>query len=381
MTEKLYYKNAYIKEFDAVVLSCTEKLGIYDIILDKTAFFPEGGGQTSDRGFIECSEIFDVQESDGVVHHFSKHSVNVNKSVRCVINFDERFEKMQCHTAEHILSGLFHSLYGIENTGFHLGSEIVTFDTSEEVDCEMIAKVESLANDAIYKNAAVTVKFPKSEELDNLEYRSKLDITESVRIVDIEGYDSCACCAPHVSFTGEIGYIKIIGFEKHRGGSRITMLAGKRAYLYMDKVAKEASSVSALLSSPVTEISDECEKFLRSKADLEYKFSATLRECAKMLAENIQPTEFNAVFYYRFFDMDALRCFANEASSRIGGTLVALSGEEGSYKYILMNKGDDFKNTVMEANANLCGKGGGRAPQATGTYSASLEEIKKYFEK
>ncbi len=379
MTEKLYYKDAYIKEFEAIVLSC-EKIGEdFDIVLDKSAFFPEEGGQTSDKGYIDGIGIFDVKEISGIIHHYAKCAVNVNKNVHCTIDFDERFEKMQCHTAEHIVSGIFHKLYGMENTGFHLGEFFVTFDTSAEVDSKMLSRVEALANEAVYKNAQITVKYPSPEELPSLEYRSKLDITENVRIVDIEGYDSCACCAPHVNFTGEVGYIKFTYCMKHRSGSRITMLAGKRAYEYMKKIFEEACGVSALLSAPVTDIKSECEKLLSARADVDYKLAGILRNCAFMFADELLLSEKNVVVYYPMLDMDSLKLFANKAKDKVKGTLVSLIGEEGNYKYILMNDTDNFKTIVQDANAALSGKGGGRIPMAQGTYNASLSDIKKHF--
>ncbi len=379
MTEKLYYKNAYISEFEAFVISCEKCHEGFDIVLDKTAFFPEGGGQTSDRGFIENAEVFDVKEIDEIIHHYVKSALNVNKTAHCSVNFEERFEKMQCHTAEHIASGIFHSLYGIENTGFHLGDVFVTFDTSKEVSSEMLLRVESLVNEAVYKNAPITVIYPNCDELKNLEYRSKLDLTDNVRIVNIEGYDTCACCAPHVNFTGEIGYIKFIDCMKHRGGSRITMLAGRRAYNYMKKISEEASGVSVLLSAPVTDIKSECEKLLSAKSEADYKLAGALRACALFFADNLPNCEKNAVLYYPMLDMDALRLFANKAENKVKGTLVALIGEENNYKYILMSNLEDFKSIVSSANIALNGKGGGKMPMAMGTYNAGIADIKSHF--
>lgn len=379
MTEKLYDVDSYIKEFCATVIFCTECERGYDIVLDRTAFFPEGGGQSSDKGFIDNAEIFDVQEVNGEVHHYSKTPVFVNKSVQCTINFDEKFEKMQCHTAEHIASGFFHSLYGIENVGFHLGYPIVTFDTSGEVSENMLREVERLANEAVFKNLPITVSFPSKEELSALEYRSKLELSQDVRIVTIEGVDSCACCAPHVASTGEVGIIKFIDCQRHRGGSRISMLAGRRAYEYLCSVFSAARGVGALLSAPITEIERETERALAARADSDYRLSLMGREAARAFAESLSFTEGSAVVCYPMLDTDALRTFVNIASEKVGGTLVALCGEEENYKYILYSASDDFQTIVKKANAALMGKGGGRAPMAQGSFCASLEAIKKFF--
>lgn len=379
MTQKLYYIDAYIKEFDAEVLSVTECDKGYDTVLDKTAFFPEEGGQYADSGYIDGVKVIDVREIDGVIHHYTESRLNVNQSVHCVLNFDERYDKMQQHTAEHIISGILHSLYGVENTGFHLGAEAVTLDTSRPITREELIYVERLVNIAIQKNLPVTAVFPSDDELAKLEYRSKLELTENVRIVNIEGCDSCACCAPHVSFTGEIGMLKFVSSVKHKGGSRITMLAGMRAYDYTAKICAEASAVSVMLSAPPDAISGEVEKVISSRDALNYKLSSMGRAMAELIADGIMPTDGNLVLHYPMLDFDALRALMNSVFPKVGGALVGISGEEGSYRYILMSESADFSEIVKGANAALSGRGGGRAPMASGTFAATAEQIKAYF--
>ena len=379
-TEKLYYIDAYIKEFDALVISSVACEGGYDTVLDKTAFFPEEGGQYSDKGYIDGVFVFDVREKDGIIHHYSKESINVNKTAHCSINFEERFDKMQQHTAEHMISGFLHKLYGIENTGFHLGAVDVTLDTSKQVSREQMAEIERLVNLAVCRNIKIETSFPKSEELPSLDYRSKLDLTENVRIVDIGDVDSCACCAPHVSFTGEIGMVKLVDSVKRKDGSRIRMLAGKRAYDYVAKITEEASAVSVMLSAPVTDISTEVEKLLNAKCALDSRLCAMGKEMAELFAASFPGTEKNAVFYYPSLDAEAMRTFVNACAPKVKGTLVALSGEEGDYKYVLYNATDDFSSVVKNANAALLGRGGGKPPMASGSYKTSLLDIKKYFE-
>ena len=379
-TEKLYYLDAYIKEFDALVLSC-EKCDLgFDTVLDKTAFFPEEGGQYSDKGYIDGIFVFDVREKDGIIHHYTKEAINVNKTSHCSIDFEERFDKMQQHTAEHMISGFFHKLYGIENTGFHLGAVDVTLDTSAQVTREQMAEVERLVNLAVCQNIKIETSFPDSSELKNLDYRSKLDLTENVRIVDIGDVDSCACCAPHVAHTGEVGLVKFVDAVKRKEGSRIRMLAGKRAYDYIVKITAEASAVSVMLSAPVTDIAVEVEKLLASKSELDSKISAMKREMAESFAASFSGSDGNAVFYYPSFDTEAMRTFVNNAAPKVKGTLVCLSGEEGNYKYILYSESSDFAGIVKDANTALSGRGGGKSPMASGSYKATLIEIKKYFE-
>ena len=379
-TEKLYYVDSYIKEFDARVISCVQSEEGYDIVLDSTAFFPEEGGQSSDRGYIGDSEVFDVREYGEIIHHFAKSPVTENTRVKCSVFFDERFEKMQCHTAEHIICGILHSLYGIENTGFHLGHEDVTFDTSSVISKEQLSLVERLANEAVFRNLKVQTMFPTPEELDGMEYRSKLDLWENVRIVVIGDVDSCACCAPHVKYTGEIGLIKLIDAVKHKGGSRIRMLAGKRAYDYITKLAEENFKISVMLCAPATEISAEVRKLLDSKGALDFKIRNMGSSIAKLLADRVQPTEKNAVYYLPELDKEALRTFVNTAGDRVKGALVALTDGAGDFKYVIHYDSTELPLLVKSANSALCGKGGGRQPMAEGGFGATLEEIKSFFE-
>ena len=225
MTQKLYYIDAYTKEFDAELISVTAAEGGFDVVLDRTAFFPEEGGQSADTGSIGGARVLDVYEQQGIIHHLTDVSPE-GKQVHCVLDFDSRFEKMQCHTAEHILCGIIHRIFGLDNVGFHLGADEVTFDVDGVLDRSQLDKVEEIANNVVFSNLSVRTYFPSSEELSSMEYRSKLDLTEGVRLVEVEGTDTCACCAPHVSRTGEIGLIKILDFMKHRGGTRIWMVAG-----------------------------------------------------------------------------------------------------------------------------------------------------------
>ena len=231
MTRKLYYEDQYLSEFSATVTELSSFHGKKAVLLDRTAFFPESGGQSSDRGFIGGCEVKDVQiENDEIFHLVDSFGdLNEGDEAEGRIDFRKRFSDMQQHTAEHIFSGIIHKLYGLENVGFHLGEEAVTFDFPRVLTEDELEKVELLANRAIWENRKVKAFFPSEDELNKLSFRSKKEISEALRLVEIEGIDLCACCAPHVSRTGEIGIAKIIGTEKIRGGSRIYFLAGERA--------------------------------------------------------------------------------------------------------------------------------------------------------
>lgn len=378
MTRKLYYENAYINEFDAKVLSVNECTDGYDVVLDSTAFFPEEGGQQSDTGYINSARVFHVYEKDGEIHHLVKDRVSVG-NVKCILDFDERFDKMQCHTAEHIICGIIHSKYGLENVGFHLGKDEITFDISGLLSREELDEVETLANLAVFRNLEVETFFPSSDELESLEYRSKMDITENLRIVKIADVDSCACCAPHVKRTGEIGLIKILDFEKHRGGLRIRMVAGKRALLDYRSKYENVKKISALLSEPQHTTAKALEKYISDSELLRQVLKSSRLELARARALGLPSTDKNAVYFFPDFSIDEIREFSNEMKGRVGGILVALCGNDGDFKYIISSSTVDLSEKVKEINLNLDGRGGGKSMMIQGTFSAGLDRIRRYF--
>ena len=379
MTEKLYYIDAYIKEFTATVLS-SEKVGEYYIVtLDKTAFFPEEGGQYADTGFIDGKRVVDVRLKDGEIYHKVDGELAIGRSVFCTIDFDSRYEKMQCHSAEHILSGLFSKYYGTRNVGFHLGSEDVTMDISLPLDREDIFKIEQLANKIVAENVDIISYFPTAAELSTLEYRSKMEIDGDVRIVKIGEYDTCACCAPHVSKTGEIGIIKILDFEKLRGGMRIHITAGARAYKVVSLMHENLARISRALSVPRLNTADAVDKTLSDLAEARFLYKQARESQFKMLAKYIEKTDKNSVLVYPDATIDELRILANEAGDSIGGYLVLLSGEENNYKYVIYSSKRGLKGEIKNINATLFGKGGGSDTMAMGSFLATLSSIEEYF--
>ena len=380
MTQKLYYIDAYTKEFDAELLSVTATERGFDVVLDRTAFFPEEGGQSADTGSIGGARVLDVYEQEGIIHHLTDVSPE-GKQVHCVLDFDGRFEKMQCHTAEHILCGIIHRLFGLDNVGFHLGADEVTFDVDGVLDRSQLDMVEEIANNVVFSNLSVRTYFPSSEELSSMEYRSKLDLAEGVRLVEVEGTDTCACCAPHVSCTGEIGLIKILDFMKHRGGTRIWMVAGKRALLDYRRKYESVKKISAMLCTPQPDVADTLSVYI---ADSE-KTKTSLKEARLNIAEQsarfLEEVEANLVILLPDFTIPELIAFSNIANKRVGGITVALSGSEGDYKYVISSSSVDLRAVAKEINLALGGRGGGRPEMIQGSFSASIAEIKKYFEK
>lgn len=379
-TKKLYYENSYISSFSANVVDFTSIEGGYDVILDETAFFPEEGGQSSDTGYIGEARVNYVYEKGGVIHHITDTAPSLGET-HCRVDFDDRFEKMQCHTAEHILCGIIHKHFGFDNVGFHLGNDEVTFDVNGVLDRGQLDMVEEIANNVVFSNFAVKTYFPSSEELSTIKYRSKLDITEDVRLVEVEGTDICACCAPHVNRTGEIGLIKILDFMKHRGGTRIWMVAGKRALLDYRRKYESVKKISAMLCTPQPDVAETLSIYIADSEKTKLSLKEARLKIAEQSALSLENITGNLVILLPDFTIPELIAFSNIANKRVGGITVALSGDDGDYKYVISAASVDLRAMAREINAALSGRGGGRPEMIQGSFSASLTEIKKYFEK
>ena len=242
-------------------------------------------------------------------------------------------------------------------------------------------RAEEIANRAVFDNVEVVTLFPTPDELKEMEYRSKLDLTENVRIVNIPGYDSCACCAPHVKYTGEIGFIKILDAVKMRGGMRMNITAGKRAYYTIRSAFENLGVISRALSVPKLECADGVERLLKSAEEYKTEIKDLRIKGVVGEAERIEYNGGSLVHVFRDADFDALRAALNLLSERVDGTVVLLSGGDGGYKYVILKKGADMRSEIKEINAALLGRGGGSSDFAQGPFSASLSDIRAYFEK
>lgn len=385
MTEKLYYTDSHLKQFEAKVLSCTEGKDCFELVLDKTAFFPEGGGQLADTGYIGEARVLDVQEKNGDITHYVNQCVEPGTICICVLDWEQRFRRMQNHSGEHIVSGLVHKKYGFSNIGFHMGHDAITIDFDGELSLKQLAEIEKDANCAVAANYNVVAEFPTSEKLKTLEYRSKLELTENVRIVTIENVDVCACCAPHVSRTSEIGIIKILGAERRRRGgegTRVTLLCGLDAY--EDYVIKQnnASAISVMLSAKPNETADAVRRVMSEQEKLKARIAALSNELAAFRAEAIEETEGNVCIFDDVLDEPALREIVNEAVKKCGGIAAVFSGnDETGYRYIIGSRNVDLKAASGEINKALNGRGGGRKEMIQGSCALDRESITAYIEK
>lgn len=374
-TLKLYYQDSHMSEFDAVVVSCNQTAKGYAAVLDKTAFFPEGGGQRADTGLIGDAVVYDVHEKDGIYHYIDRY-IEPGTLVHCRLDFEKRFRRMQNHSGEHIVSGLVHSRFGYDNVGFHLGEGYMTIDFNGELDPEELESVEKAANAAVFANVAVKTWFPEPETLSGMEYRSKLELTENVRLVEIEGFDVCACCAPHVSFTGEIGIIKILDCERHRGGMRLTAACGMDAFEALSGMQKSATEISGILSAKRNEISDAVKRLLAEKDSLKYDLVTLGNDCAGMLSKNAE----NRCLFFSLMPDASARELINRLKESFGGVFgVFIGDDEKGYKYYIGSSGVNLKEQGKAINASIEGRGGGTSTMITGMSSANREKIVSFF--
>ncbi len=378
MTEKLYYQDTHLESFTAQVLSCIwdEKKSYYGVVLDRTGFFPEEGGQYADVGTLNGVEVEDVKEKEGVITHYLKAPLESGTQVEGLIDYQDRFSKMQQHSGEHIVSGLVNQIFGYDNVGFHLGKELVTMDFNGILTEEQIRMVEQKANEAVAKNLQIQVLYPTKEELDQMDYRSKKELSGQVRIVTIPGCDTCACCAPHVERTGEIGMIRLVDFIKYKGGTRVTMMCGFRAlqdYLVKEKNVYE---ISRQLSAKPYEISDAVKRLQGEMQQMRDKLYHFQMEDMERKLDAIPAEAEVYLLFEKDMDKNAARKFVDagkEKCSQICGLF--LGSEEQGYQYILGSKTADMKGLLKEFHSVFPGKGGGKGEMVQGTVSGKKDEI------
>lgn len=409
VTEKLYDADAYCKAFTATVISCEEaedRKGLYAVVLNKTAFFPEGGGQYADTGTLQefkkdCEtplagavSVRDVQVSeDGIITHYCDGAVTPWAQVTGLLDWEQRFERMQNHTGEHLVSGTVHRLFGLDNIGFHLGERDVTCDFNGELTDEQLREVEKVVNRAVWENVEVFAEYPAPATLPDLDYRSKLELTEDVRLVTIPGYDVCACCAPHVAKTGEVGVIKIVNSEKAHGGTRVHMICGPWALDDYNVKQTNIMRIVDLTSTPQEETADAVEALQAQNGHLTHELSVAQVQQADIALRFLKEqagadTSGNRVVFLPALETDAIRALANGGRDLCDGVFVALTagekdlgpdGQPQSYRYIATSKGLPLSRLAKEFNASLNGRGGGRDEMVQGSFGAPLEDIVAFF--
>lgn len=385
MTEKLYDRDAYLEEFECKVTNLyTDENYIY-IETDRTAFFPEGGGQTSDRGWLNDVYVNNVQIIEKKIIHFVENTEeNVEKLknstfLRGKIDMEKRFSDMQQHSGEHIFSGIVHKHYGYNNVGFHLGSEVVTLDFDGILNENDVCKVENLVNEAIWKNLEILIHFPSEKELEALTYRSKIEIEGQVRIVEIPGVDVCACCAPHVKRTGEIGIVRVVNYEKYKGGTRVSILCGKRALYDIRHKTGENKKVSVLTKAKQDETAAAVERLIKENEKLKFELIGANREILFSKAAAVGEDEGIIIFDSRL-QGKLLTEFAEAIKEKASSFAACFCGEEGSYRYCITSRTADLQLLSKALNSAFSGKGGGRGEMVQGSLSANEKDIREFLE-
>lgn len=379
-TEKLYEIDGLLKDFEATVIDCAEVDGGFDVELDRTAFFPEGGGQDSDVGTLGGVVVSHVRTDGGRILHRCDAPITIGKTVNGKINFLLRRKRMQNHGGEHIISGLIYKTFGIGNVGFHMSDGEITIDTAAPVTDAMLDTIETLANNAVWEDRPIKCYYPSAEELASLPYRSKTELDGNVRIVDIEGCDRCACCAPHFPSTAQIGLIHIKSFIKYKKGSRLTVVCGEDALNNYRAVSKEAREIAKLYSATPEEIHS-------AVLHREEAFSQKLREISElkekllsMKLASLQRSDGNICVFEDGLDSNLLRKLVNDGILLADGVFAAFSDNgRGGYNYVIGTKEGDLSALASKMREALGGRGGGKGPMITGFVESSEDAIRDFF--
>ena len=397
-TERLYEKDAYLTRCEAAVLSARKLSGEenpepgfrLELILDRTVFFPEGGGQSSDIGWIcragnddgsssEMLAVTDVQIEDGVIRHIvtcpedNTEPFRPGDQVLLQINWERRFGFMQNHTGEHILSGLMHNRYGFDNIGFHLSDNSVTLDVNGQLSEEEILLLEWEANEVIYRNLPVEVSYPDRDKLGEISYRSKIEIEGQVRLVTIPGVDVCACCATHVRKTGEIGLIKIVKTLRFNGGMRLFIACGRRAFSLMQKRQQRIEEVSHLTNRSQDEIGDGVRHLLDEIGELKQKNRDLEYKAAFLRLETIPKDQKNVFLFVGDMDNIVQRNLVNRLCEEHDGFCGVFAGsdKEGKYRYIVGSRKMDSRDVQKVLREKLGAKGGGKPEMIQGSVTST----------
>ena len=379
MTEKLYDTDSYLSEFTCKVIYLYSDKNYICLETDRTAFFPEGGGQTCDKGTFDGINVENIQIIEGKIVHFVKNSDENAEKFRIgtvltgKIDMKKRFSDMQQHSGEHIFSGIVNSLYGYNNVGFHLGTEVVTLDFDGELNEDDICKVENLVNKAIWDNLEIKVSFPSDDELKKIKYRSKIEIDGQVRLVEIPGIDICACCAPHVKHTGEIGIVRVVNFERYKGGTRVSILCGERAFYDLRHKLKQNRLVSNLTSAKQDETAAAVERLKNENEKLKYDIVGLTRELLSLKSQSIEHQDRIIVFDDNL-QGKLLQDFAISLMDKSAEFSACFSSENGSYRYCIVSRQINLQPLCKALNSQFSGRGGGKPEIVQGSLTAQTKD-------
>lgn len=379
MSEKLFYQDSFLQEFTCTVQSCEQDKAGWNVILDRTCFYPEGGGQPADHGILGGVKVLDVREKSGQIVHICDGALPVGASVTGCIDWERRFDHMQQHSGEHIVSGIICARYGCDNVGFHLGKDIVTIDFNHDISPDDLPAIEAQANAFIWSDTPINIRFLSGEALEQAEYRSKKFIPGEVRLVAFPGADCCACCGTHVNRAGQVGLVKLLSCQKFREGVRMELLCGKRALDYLSGIWEQNLAVSRALSAKPLQTSAAVE---RLQGELE---SIKLRCAALETADFARKAQEYAgkgdvVLFEGDMSADSVRRLCDAVLDTCGGRCAVFAGSGNTYKYAVGTREGDIRPLVKELNSALNGRGGGKPNFAQGSVAADEAQIRIFCE-
>lgn len=351
----------------------------YEVVLEDTCFYPEGGGQPSDKGTLVGQEVLDVQEREAMIYHTIKRSLETGSMIEGKIDWQYRFDLMQQHTAEHILSGLVYKKYGLHNVGFHRGKEYTTIDFDGKLSLEEIVCLEKSVNQAVIENRSIHIYYPTKEELEKVQYRSKRQLEGIVRIVEIPDYDICTCCGIYTKTTGEIGCVKIVSFCYYKNGLRLKMLAGNRALKDYRQKCENVDKISHLLSVPTKEIAEAVQKLKKEKEQLQWKVHLSEKEFLTQKCKAVKENTEKAVFFEKVSNIKTLQYFANLLQEKVSFAAVFSGEEKEGYYYILVSKKWNMKEVLKKMQQIFLCQGGGTIEMVQGKIYAKQKELELFL--
>jgi len=394
MTERLYLLDSMMASFDAVVTACEPCKDGYLVELDKSAFFPNKGGQPCDVGTLSGANISDVNERDERLLHLCDRAFSVGDAVHGELDFARRFDIMQQHTGEHLLSYCAWKLFGAQNVGFHCALTYATLDLDKAVGHDGILAIENLANRLAAENAPVTATIYETEDdLKGIPLRKHAEgLTAPIRIVTIEGSDACTCCAPHVRRTGEIGQLKIIEAIPYKGGTRCTFLCGMRALKHAQAMQDTVSAIALRFSTSRDQaeaaVQKQSDELSETKRELRQAYAALDGYLAKALVSEAEDVKGTKLIVKTLEHVDPKR-LRNLAGATMQGkaltVLFSVTGERTSYLLASNGIETDVGMLIGAVNAAFSGNGGGRGTLAQGSAKTptgieeTVEGLRTYF--
>lgn len=379
MLNKLFYNEPYLREFDAIVLRCEETKNGWQVVLDQTAFYPEGGGQPCDLGTLGKSRVTDVREKNSEILHTCDAPLPVGEPVHGTIDWARRFDLMQQHSGEHLVSGLVHTRYGYDNVGFHMGQDVITIDFNGIIDEDGLREIERLANEAVWRNLETNIFYPDRETLAALPYRSKKELSGQVRLVRFPGVDLCACCGTHVARTGEIGLIRLFNCVHFRSGVRIEMLCGQRCLDYLRRIQEQNHQVSMQLSAKPLETGEAVRRICQELSDAKVRISALEDELFRQKAAQLTGCG-NVLLFENTMSSDSVRKLCDKILSVCDGRCAVFAGNDKTgWKYAIGDNSNDLRPLVKVLNTTLNGRGGGKPNFVQGSAMTARTAIEAFF--